>query len=156
MQFLNPLALIGLLSIPAIIAMYLLKQKYKELTLPSLYLWRAASGVSEAQRPWQKLRKNLLMLLQLLLAGLIVLALSRPFLPGTGASSSCVLILDCSMSMGAEDVSPSRFEAAKRAMAAFINAMPAGDVAAIVAMDKNPAVAASFSGEKGRLLAALD
>jgi len=39
MNFLYPLAFMGLISIPAIIAMYLLKQNYREIKSASNILW---------------------------------------------------------------------------------------------------------------------
>ena len=61
MRFLNPLGFLALLGIPVIILLYLLKQKYKEQEVSSLFLWKKAQMQSLAQEPWQKLKKNILM-----------------------------------------------------------------------------------------------
>ena len=39
MSFSNPLGLLGLLAIPVLILIYIIKSKYTEQTIPSTYLW---------------------------------------------------------------------------------------------------------------------
>ena len=65
MAFLAPLALISALIIgPIIVAMYLLKLRREERSVSSTFLWRRMVRDVEANAPWQKLRRNLLLLLQ--------------------------------------------------------------------------------------------
>ena len=61
MRFFQPLGFLALVGIPILILMYLLKQKYKEQEVSSLFLWKKAESFSMAQQPFQKLKKNLLM-----------------------------------------------------------------------------------------------
>ena len=65
--FLAPLALAGLLFVPVVIAMYLLKLRRDEAVVPSTLLWQKLVSDVEANAPWQRLRRSLLLLLQLLL-----------------------------------------------------------------------------------------
>jgi hypothetical protein len=66
MSFLAPLALISALVIgPIIVAMYLLKLRREEHKVSSTFLWQRMVRDVEANAPWQKLRRNLLLLLQL-------------------------------------------------------------------------------------------
>ena len=85
--------------------------------MSSVYLWQRFVRDIEANAPWQKLRRNLLLLLQILFMLLLILALARPATPTEGAAGqTVVLILDTSASMAATDVdngSASRFEAAQ-------------------------------------------
>ena len=67
MPFTTPLALLGLLFIPAVLAMYLLKLRRDEAVVPSTLLWQRLVADVEANAPWQRLRRSLLLLLQLLL-----------------------------------------------------------------------------------------
>lgn len=100
--------------VPVIIAMYLLKLRRTEQVVSSVYLWRRMVRDVEANAPWQRLRRNLLLILQLLFLAALILALARPFTRAEGASGQAViLILDTSASMAATDVPPSRLEAAK-------------------------------------------
>ena len=78
MPFTTPLALLGLLFIPAVIAMYLLKLRRDEAVVPSTLLWTRLVADVEANAPWQKLRRSLLLLLQLLLVAILALLAARP------------------------------------------------------------------------------
>ena len=155
MQFANPVALWGLVSIPAIIAMYLLKQKYKELPIPSLFLWAAALERSDAERPWQKLRRNSLMFLQLLAAFLLSLALAGPWVASGSRAGEIVIVLDCSLSMQATDAASTRFEQAKAEAVRLIERLGPDGRAALVVLNGVPYVAAGLSADKAALLARM-
>lgn len=156
MNFLNPLGFLGLLGIPMILLFYMLKQKHRELKVPSLFLWEKAYASSLAQRPWQKLRKNILLLLELLAVILLALALAGPVIFGGGTVKGYVLVLDQSFSMQATDETPSRFDKAKEEMKQFIQNAPRGTVFSIVAMGINPYIAASGVSDKNEALQALE
>ncbi|MBL8165950.1 MAG: BatA domain-containing protein, partial [Anaerolineae bacterium] len=80
MSFLTPLALLGaLLAIP-IILLYMLRLRRREVVVSSTFLWQQIVRDNEANTPWQRLRRNLLLLLQLIILALLVLALARPFI----------------------------------------------------------------------------
>src|SRR3972149_4700136 len=83
MPFLAPLALAGLAFIPLIVAFYLLRLRRTERTVSSPYLWQQLVRDLEANAPWQRLRRSLLLILQLLLVAVLVLAAARPFLERT-------------------------------------------------------------------------
>src|SRR6187455_2663553 len=70
----------GLLALvpPAIIALYFLKLRRQPLEVPSTYLWKKSIEDMHVNSLWQRLRQNLLLLLQLLLVALAMLALLRP------------------------------------------------------------------------------
>ncbi|MCA1598092.1 MAG: BatA domain-containing protein, partial [Chloroflexi bacterium] len=66
MNLLAPAALgLGLLAIP-IVAMYILKMRRPPRPVPSTFLWEQVLDDAQANAPWQRLRRNLLLLLQLL------------------------------------------------------------------------------------------
>ena len=105
MPFTTPLALLGLLFIPAVLAMYMLKLRRDRAVVPSTLLWSRLLTDVEANAPWQRLRRSLLLLLQLLLVVIIALLAARPFLERpAGLAGDIVLILDTSASMAATDV----------------------------------------------------
>ena len=155
MHFANPMALWGLLSIPAILVMYLLKQKYKELPVPSLFLWTAAIARSDAARPFQKLRRNSLMFLQLLAAMLLTLALAKPFIKTHDRAAELILVLDCSLSMQATDATPSRFERAQAEAKRLVERLGPQGKAAIVVLSAEPYVASGFSTNKSMLISRI-
>ena len=63
--------LLGLLFVPAVLAMYLLKLRRDEAVVPSTLLWTRLVADVEANAPWQRLRRSLLLLLQLLLVAVL-------------------------------------------------------------------------------------
>ena len=97
MQWLYPAGAWALLSLAVITALYLLKRQSVQKTAPSLLLWQKAAADQTASRPFQKLKKNILYFLQLLLALLLTAALMRPAVSG-GVTGETVLIFDLSAS----------------------------------------------------------
>ena len=67
----------GLLAIP-ILLMYMLKLRRKTVQVSSILLWEALLRDRQANTPWQRLKRNLLLLLQLVILAALVLALARP------------------------------------------------------------------------------
>lgn len=105
MNLLAPLAL-GLLAIipPSIVIMYLLKLKRTPQVVPSTLLWRRSVRDMVANAPFQKLRNNLLLWLQLLIALILILALARPVARMAGLGGSTIIVLlDLSGSMQARN-----------------------------------------------------
>ncbi len=157
MGFLTPLALtFAALSIPILI-LYMLKLRRRDVLVSSTFLWQHLLRDREANVPWQRLRRNLLLLLQLLILALLTLALARPFVPiPTVVSGSVVILLDASASMQAADVAPTRFEAARRTAQEIVAGLGAGDVATIVAVGPQPQVLASATSDRALLRRALE
>jgi len=125
MNFLAPGAFFLGLLLPAIVALYLLKLRRIEREVPSTYLWRRMVRDVEANAPWQKLKPNLLMILQLLFLAAMMFALARPFTWAEGAGGeAAILILDTSASMAATDVAPSRIESAKQRARQLVDDLP--------------------------------
>ena len=157
MQFLHPILGLATLAggVSLIVLMYLLKQKYKEKQIPSLFLWDKVFVQTKAMQPWQKLKKSLLLFLQLAAAALLALAISGPFVASDMQSQNYVLALDCSLSMQATDESPTRFAAAKKDIQRMVEqAEPTASFSLVILTDQ-PYLAVS-DGEKSRLLRLLD
>lgn len=151
MGFFAPLGLIGLLSIPVLLLMYFLKQRYQPKEVSSLLLWEKANILAKAQEPWQKLRRNILLALQLAALVLLSLAMARPYFMGAGQVQDYVLALDCSLSMQAEDVEGSRFEVAKEKMEELARSTADGSRFTLVFLSEQPTVVFSAQ-EKGDTL----
>lgn len=111
MEFLQPWGAVAFLAPAAVLALYFLRRKYVETPVSSTLLWRRAAQELNAAHPFQRLRKNPLMLLQLLIALLLALALTRPAVGGQIVGET-VMIFDCSASMQAKENGKTRMEAA--------------------------------------------
>src|SRR5919112_5442251 len=115
MPFLAPLGLLGLLAIPVIVALYVLRLRRDERTVSSTYLWQQLVRDVEANAPWQRLRRSLLLLLQLILAVIFAFLVARPFTEHpAGLARDLILVIDASASMASVDEFPDRLTAAKR------------------------------------------
>jgi Ca-activated chloride channel family protein len=156
MPFTTPLALLGLLFVPAVIAMYLLKLRRDEAPVPSTLLWTKLVADVEANAPWQRLRRSLLLLLQLLLVLLLVLLAARPFLERpAGLAGDIVLVIDTSASMSATDVQPNRLAAAKAAAVDALRDLPNGGKVSVIAAGRTARVVATGSSDLGRIRQAI-
>ena len=157
MPFTTPLALLGLLFLPAVIAMYLLKLRRDEAVVPSTLLWTRLVADVEANAPWQKLRRSLLLLLQLLLVIILALLAARPFLERpAGLARDIVLVMDTSASMAATDVAPSRLAAAKATAIDALRELPTGGKVSVIAADRSARIVVNESGDLGRIRAAIE
>ncbi len=141
MPFLAPLALVGLLFVPVVLAMYLLKLRRDETVVPSTLLWQRLVTDVEANAPWQRLRRSLLLLLQLLLVVVLALLAARPFVERpAGLARDLVVVIDTSASMQATDVFPSRLEAAKAQVIDALADLPAGGTVSVIAAGRSASV----------------
>src|SRR3954447_26635428 len=157
MPFTTPLALLGLLFIPAVVAMYLLKLRRDETIVPSTMLWSRLMADVEANAPWQNLRRSLLLLLQLLLVAILAVLAARPFLERpAGLARDVVVVLDTSASMGATDVGPDRLEVAKSAALAALRDLPTGGKVSLIAADRRARIVVNETTDLGRVRQALD
>jgi len=75
-------ALAGLAAL--IVIQYILKLRRPARTVPSTFLWQRALADSRANAPWQRLKPDALLLLQLLALTALVLALMRPYVLRAG------------------------------------------------------------------------
>jgi hypothetical protein len=154
--FTTPLALLGLLFIPAVVAMYLLKLRRDETIVPSTLLWSRLVADVEANAPWQRLRRSLLLLLQLLLVAVLAMLAARPFLERpAGLARDVVLVIDTSASMAATDVAPNRLEAAKTAALDALRDLPTGGKVSLIAADRSARIVVNETTDLGRVRQAL-
>jgi VWA domain-containing protein/aerotolerance regulator-like protein len=155
--FTTPLALLGLLFVPAVIAMYLLKLRRDEAVVPSTLLWTRLVSDVEANAPWQKLRRSLLLLLQLLLVVILALLAARPFFERpAGLARDIVLVVDTSASMAATDVAPDRLTAAKLAAIEALRDLPTGGKVSVIAAGRSARIVVNESTDLSRVRQAIE
>jgi hypothetical protein len=95
--------LMGLLAVP-LVALYLLKVRRPAMEISSTLLWSKALADMRASTPFQKLRRNLLLLLQLLILAALVFTLMRPVIQAqAGQTRAGVIVIDATASMQALD-----------------------------------------------------
>ena len=151
MPFATPLALLGLLFLPAVVAMYLLKLRRDESVVSSTLLWQRLVADVEANAPWQRLRRSLLLLLQLLLVLLLAALAARPFLERpAGLARDIVIVIDTSASMAATDVTPNRLAAATQAALDALRELPAGGKVSVIAAGRTARVVVNETADLDR------
>ena len=157
MSFLSPAAFLFAAAIPVVIVFYLLKRKRVVKLVSSTLLWQKFMAETQANAPFQKLRHNWLLVLQLLLLALIILALARPFFTGNTQSSTLrVMILDASASMQSTDESPSRFEKARAEALKWVDGLRDNDEMLVLLAGGNTEVRQSATRNKPALRRAIE
>lgn len=157
MNFLAPLAFWLSLLLPVIVLMYLLKRQRTDHLISSIYLWRQMVRDVEANSPWQKLRRNLLLLLQLLFLSALIFTLARPATPTNQPGARVVIfVLDASASMSAVDAVPSRLEAAKEQTRQFISNLPQETSITLISAGSKTRVLAANTKDRLLVIKALD
>ncbi|MFO1500550.1 MAG: BatA domain-containing protein [Verrucomicrobiota bacterium] len=89
MNFLAPTAFAFAAAIPVVVVFYLLKRKRVVKLVSSTLLWQKFLAETQASAPFQRLRHNWLLLLQVLLLLLAVLAIARRIFPATSSAAVC-------------------------------------------------------------------
>lgn len=137
MQFQNPWGALALLLAVPLLLLYLLRQRHREVRVPSTLLWNQVLTQWEAAHPWQKWRRNLLFFLQLLAVCLLALALMRPVWKTSGTGQNSIVVLDVSMSMQAEEDGTTRLERAAQGVRTLIDGMQRdGEMSLILAGER--------------------
>lgn len=168
MNWLSPWTAFWLLVIlvPLLLLLYILRLRRARQVVPSTLLWNEAAEDIQANTPFQRLRRNLLLLLQLIALLMLACAVAQPrFESAAGRGERTVLLIDRSASMQASDGGGgrTRFEAAIDAARGAIDRLHPGGWFAdsrgktmIVSLGETADVAQPFTGSRRGLLAALD
>jgi hypothetical protein len=108
--FTTPLALLGLASLPALAAIYYLRNRPRRQVVSSLFLWVDPRETPDAGLRFERLRTPLLFWLELAALALLTLAAAGPRYRSDTSARPLVVVLDDSFSMlaGAPDSSRQR------------------------------------------------
>ena len=157
MQLLTPAALWFAALIPVVILFYLLKRKRVVRLVSSTVLWQRYLAEAQASAPFQRLRRNWLMLLQILVIALTVVALGRPYFAGhLSGSRLYVVVLDASASMQSTDEAPSRFEKARAGALRLVDGLRDTDQMIVLEAGAQTVVRQSTTGNKPALRRAIE
>ncbi|MBX3380277.1 MAG: VWA domain-containing protein [Phycisphaeraceae bacterium] len=167
-------AAVAAVAIPALIILYLLKLRRRDLEISTTLLWKKAVQDLQANAPLQKLRRNIMLLLQLLVLAALLFALAEPVMKsGTFKGQRHVILLDRSASMATLDSALNtsaptpRLEQMKKEALSLVDSLrepglfakatnATGDEAMIIAFDNAADVRQSFTSDKQKLRAAIE
>ena len=96
----NPLGLLGLLALPAILALHLFRRRYRPTPISALFLWETLPPSTVAGRRRETLQRSPSLWLELAAALFLALALAGPR-ACSGRAEHFVAVVDGSVSMGA-------------------------------------------------------
>ena len=114
MQFLNPGMLLTLGIIPVLILIHTLKPKPKQVDVTNLFLWQEVLKERSSHLTFERLKKNLPMLIQIMIVILASLALAKPTWMSTRSKTgNMIIVIDTSASMKAKLGSGTRFDVAR-------------------------------------------
>ena len=152
-----PLALLGLIGLPIIVAFYMLRLRRRDVPVGSTFLWQQLVRDVEANAPWQRLRFSWLLLVQLLIAALVVTAAARPFsVVESDLAGNVVLIVDASTSMGVRNADEDRMAEAHRRARAVVERLPEGGRITVVSAADSANVLVSESGDRAAAIEAIE
>jgi|GEM_PF-435655 len=114
MSLLTPLGLLGLLSIVALIIIYIIRPNYQEKYISTTFVWNLSLKYRKKRIPTSKLRNILLIICQVLILLLSTAILTTPseVLKETVEEPEVVLVLDSSASMRTQSEGDTRFKRA--------------------------------------------
>lgn len=162
-------ALVAAIAIPSLVVLYFLKLRRRPLEISSTLLWKRAVQDLQANAPFQRLRRNILLLLQLLVLGGLLAALAQPqFEDSADVDQRHVILLDRSASMGSVDAQGrTRLERAKEEAIALVDSLSEGNFfsrnlgdqraqeAMVIAFDDSAEVVTTFTSDKALLRRAI-
>jgi Mg-chelatase subunit ChlD len=140
-------------AIPLIIFLHSLKPKGLQVRTTTFFLWeRVLRDRPLGTRLGWLLRKNLLLILQLLAATALIAALADPWLRHFGsASGDLVVVVDLSASMKAKAIGATRFEAARRELLSLVDNLGAGQRMMVIGAGIEPRLLIPFTADQSRL-----
>jgi len=143
-----------------IILLYFLRLKRKPLSIASTYLWKKSTEDLHVNRLMQWLRRNVLLLLQLLAILLMLYAVLGPRTLGAlSAGKPYILLLDNSCSMNATDVADGfavRLDWAKAEALKAIDSANEGDPGLLIVFNSTAEIRQSYTFNKEELRTAVN
>lgn len=158
MRFEAPANLLWLLPAAAsILAIYILKLRRRDVVVPSTLLWSRVIRDVQANAPFQRLRRNALLLVQLLAALLLGCTLAAPCVRSAAAGGRrIVIVVGTSASMAATDVRPDRLSVARRIAHNIVDRRGPGDRIALLSAAAQPELVSGFTSDGYALGQAID
>ena len=140
MNFEYPLGLLGLIGIPILIIVYLLKNKYTEQIVPSTYLWELSEKFLKKKKQKRLLSGLISLILQIVMVITISLLVAHPILTIPNTAKEYCFILDGSGSMNTITNEISKFEKGKEKIKEIVNNSSDGSEFTLIYVGENTRV----------------
>lgn len=126
MNLLYPLGLLGLIGIPILIIIYIIKNKYTEQVISSTYIWTLSEKFLKRRNPINKIVGIISLILQILAVLFISVAVAHPVFVIPNAAYEYLFVLDGSGSMNISNGNKTRLDLAKAEISSVINSSLGG------------------------------
>ncbi len=115
MKLLLPIGLIALISLVALIVIYLLRPNYQNKMISSTFVWKLSLKYKKKRIPISKLRNILILLCQIFILSIAAFIISKPvtIIEKQKKDAETIIVIDASSSMLAKNDGSTRFERAK-------------------------------------------
>lgn len=158
------------IAVPSLVILYFLKLRRRDVEISTTLLWKKTIQDIQANAPFQRLRRNILLLLQLIVLAGILIAVAQPQMHGErSAGEQRVILIDRSASMAATDGDPekpgaeTRLDKAKESALKLVDSLRepgvlgtgVADQAMVIAFDTTAEVRQQFTADKAQLRAAI-
>ena len=155
MSFLSPGRLWLLLAVAALVAVYLLAQRRRSAYAVRFTNLALLDRLAPRRPGWRRHAPAVAFLVML---GLLVVGFARPTadVQVPRERATVMVAIDVSASMQADDVDPTRIEAAKQAAGAFVDRLPEQFNVGLVAFSGTSSVVVAPSQDHARTRAAID
>lgn len=132
MSLMYPLGLLGLIAVPVLIIIYIIKNKYTEQLVTSTYLWTLSEKFLKRKNPISKIAGIISLILQILAVIAISIAIAHPVFALPGAAKDYCFILDGSGSMNITRDDKTRFDLGKEQINSIISSSVEGSTYTLI------------------------
>lgn len=158
------------IAVPTLVILYFLKLRRRDLEISTTLLWKKSIQDLQANAPFQKLRRNILLLLQLLILAAALFGIAQPRMKAESPMGSRhVIMIDRSASMSAKDEKNekgetiARLDAAKEQAIKLVDSLrepglfdkSSGDQAMLIVFDNTAKAVQTFTSDKDILKNAI-
>ncbi len=156
MSFTYTLGLLGLLGIPFLIILYILKNKHTEQVIASTYLWTLSECFLKRRKPISRITGIISLILQILAVACISLGIAHPEIILRGKAKDYVFVLDASGSMQYVEEGVTRFDMGKNKIAEIIDGAVNGSSYTVICAGDSTGVMINEEQQKKQALAILE
>lgn len=154
LEFLNPWGFLGLIGVPIVILIYIIKSRYVQKPVSSTFIWKRSVKYVKRRIPINFIM-SFLLILQILTVVLGTLAITQPRIKPL-TSNEKIVIVDASASMKTEVNGVSRFDNAKEQVKNVINKAGANNQVTLIVAGTRSEFAIQRSSSPVELQVALD
>ena len=156
MKFLYPLGLLGLLCIPVLILIYILKNKYVEKIVSSTYIWNLSEKFLKKKKPLKKITDLISLILQVITVLVLSISIAHPVFTIPNSAENVCFVLDISGSMNINNGSITRFEKGKQKIVELVNSSSNGSTFTLITASKETKVILEKEENKEKVLNKLN